>query len=342
MLSKLIRIMVTYFQKELGLLKIKKFSMDGIIMKETAESRMESSFKISYEKIGDLYEKEKVMDRKNNSDCRKKEGIEDYRKLAEEGDMRGQHNLGVSYYHGISVSKNIREAKRWFLAAANQGAARSQYNLGLMYDRGEGGIERNGKEAAHWYRKAGKQGIAEAYNGLGEMYDHGEGVKQSYYRALFGYRKAARLGYAEAQYNLGTMYYFGNGIKTNYHDATYWMRNAAEQGLAKAQYNLGIIYRDENWGDREAVCWLRKAAGQGFIEAQGVLAGMYYIGNCVTQNEKEAYIWLLIAQASGSKEANLVLQKFPWSLTSEEIQFAKRESEQRHAEIQNRIKQRDI
>ena len=51
---------------------------------------------------------------------------------------------------------------------AEQGIAEAQYNLALMYSRGEG-ISRDDKEAVKWYRRAAEQGIAGAQSKLGLM-----------------------------------------------------------------------------------------------------------------------------------------------------------------------------
>ena len=67
--------------------------------------------------------------------------VDDCRVRAEQGDARAQFNLGLSYYNGLGVRQNYKEAVRWFRKSAEQGIVRSQYNLGRMYATGQGVIQ---------------------------------------------------------------------------------------------------------------------------------------------------------------------------------------------------------
>ena len=64
-------------------------------------------------------------------------------------------------------------------------------------------------------------------------------------------------------------------------------KDLSEQGNAEAQFNLGLIYY---LGDgiprdyKEAVKWYTKAAEQGNADAQYNLGVMYYIGEGITQD----------------------------------------------------------
>ena len=74
------------------------------------------------------------------------------------------------------------------------------------------------------------------------------------------------------------------------------LHKAAEQGDAVAQFNLGVLYYN---GDgvpqdyKEAVEWLTKAAEQGFSDAQSKLGWMYLEGESVPQDYEKAAKWLL-------------------------------------------------
>ena len=76
-----------------------------------------------------------------------------YRKAAEQGDARAQHNLGILCGNGEGVPQNSEEAAKWFRKAAEQGVARSQYNLGLMYSNGDG-VPKNYERAYAWINLA--------------------------------------------------------------------------------------------------------------------------------------------------------------------------------------------
>lgn len=44
-------------------------------------------------------------------------------KAAEQGDKDAQYNVGVLYYYGEGIEKNIQMAHEWFLKAAEQGCS---------------------------------------------------------------------------------------------------------------------------------------------------------------------------------------------------------------------------
>jgi TPR repeat protein len=192
---------------------------------------------------------------------------------AEKGNTLAQCRLGVCYYNGKGVSKNLAEAAKWFRKAAEQGYALAQCRLGICYATGEG-VPENFAEAAKWYRKAAEQGYALAQCRLGTCYANGEGVPENSAEAAKWYRKAAEQGYARAQCCLGDCYANGEGVPENFAEAVKWYRKAAEQGDAAAQYDLGVCYGDGQGVPKdlvEAVKWFRKAAEQGHPNAKKVL-----------------------------------------------------------------------
>jgi len=116
-------------------------------------------------------------------------------KAAEHGDAAAQRKLGVLYFAGNGVSKNVLEAVKWFRKAAEQGDAEAQNTLGAMYVLGEG-VQEDATEVVKWYRKAAEQGDISAQTNLGVMYAEGKGVPQDYGEAyawysLYGQEKTA-------------------------------------------------------------------------------------------------------------------------------------------------------
>ena len=98
-----------------------------------------------------------------------KEKAEEYRKLAEWGDVQAQYQLGMCYYHGAGVPNDKAESVKWFRKAADGGHAEALYSLGACYHNGEG-VPKNQVEALKWYRMAAEQGIAQAQYVLGLHY----------------------------------------------------------------------------------------------------------------------------------------------------------------------------
>ncbi|HEC20139.1 MAG TPA: sel1 repeat family protein [Gammaproteobacteria bacterium] len=75
------------------------------------------------------------------------------------------HAQGMKYLRGSGVSRDYKEAAKWFTRAAELGYAESQYQLGELFKKGKG-VKRNKKLANKWYRAAAKQGHIKAKNRL--------------------------------------------------------------------------------------------------------------------------------------------------------------------------------
>ena len=69
------------------------------------------------------------------------------------------------YEQGNGVTKNDKEAVRWFRKSAELGYADAQFKLGLKCDSGKG-TEEDHEEAVRWYRLAAAQGLASAQTEL--------------------------------------------------------------------------------------------------------------------------------------------------------------------------------
>ncbi len=96
------------------------------------------------------------------------EMVEEYTLKAKQGDVDAQYNLGIMYYHGEGIEKNLEEALFWFLKAAEQDDPDAQYNLGFMYGKGEG-VEKSHEQSMQWFVKAAQQGHTEAREVLDKM-----------------------------------------------------------------------------------------------------------------------------------------------------------------------------
>ena len=129
-------------------------------------------------------------------------------------------------YHGYGVSKDLRQALRYYRKAAKRGHAGAQNRLGWMLERGEG-TEADVAEAALWHRKAAEQGHLNGMNDLGYLYRQGRGVARDFDQALHWFRLAAEQSYSYAEFNLGQMYEHGWGVERDLSEAVNWYRRAA-------------------------------------------------------------------------------------------------------------------
>ena len=198
----------------------------------------------------------------------------EFEKLAQQGNVYAQAQLGYMYYIGQGVEKNYTKAFEWHTRAATLGNRDSQYNLAIAYTFGEG-TEQDHSAAFQWYRRAATQGHATAQYSLGMSYLYGEGIDQDIVVATEWVKKSAQQGYVRAQVLLGSFYHTGEGLEKNYEQAASWYRKAAEKNDVVAQYNLGILYRTGQGVPQDyeqAIKWLRLAANQGYIAAQNTLS----------------------------------------------------------------------
>ena len=228
-----------------------------------------------------------------------------YRKAAEAGNARAQNNLGNCYYEGEGVKKDFEEAVKWYKKAAEQGNANAQNNLGERYYYGQG-VEQNYEEAMKWCMFAAEQGNEVAMCDVGFYYENGYGAERNIEEAVKWYRKSAELGNSYAQNNLGICYYNGNGVEQSYEEAVKWYARAAEQGHTGAQDNLGDCYFYGNGVDQsyeEAVKWYQKAAEQGYNLAQKDLGFCYANGYGVSQDYEKAAEWYQRAAEQGNAYA---------------------------------------
>jgi TPR repeat protein len=93
---------------------------------------------------------------------------EEFKPLAEQGDAKSQHNLGVMYSNGQGVPQDYAEAVKWYRKAADQGYADGQYNLGVMYYLGKG-VPKDYVQAYMWFDLAAEVGVSDAKKGRDKL-----------------------------------------------------------------------------------------------------------------------------------------------------------------------------
>lgn len=120
------------------------------------------------------------------------------------GNKDSNYNLGVMYFKGQGVKPDHQQGLEYFKKAAEQGHANAQFILGTLYDKGDDVLQ-DRAVAAKWYRKAADQGHAQAQFNLGLMYTNGEGVEKDRAQAVLWLNKAARQGHTGAGKLLGVM-----------------------------------------------------------------------------------------------------------------------------------------
>ena len=78
-------------------------------------------------------------------------GTVDLTKLANNGDVDAQYNLGLHYKQ--TPNGDEEKSVEWFTKAADNGHIFSCWNLGMYYEYGLGNIEKDVDKAIEWYTK---------------------------------------------------------------------------------------------------------------------------------------------------------------------------------------------
>jgi len=209
----------------------------------------------------------------------KESGLEMLQRLADQGNVRAQAELGRAYYFGLGVTRNNSLAFNLLKAAARENDTDSEFYLAILYAEGDGVLP-DDKKSVQWLKKAAEAGHSQAQRALpraeqmaadrqksndelaakigeirlkaeaGEVesqrmlahcYLEGAGVAQDVNEASAWYKKAAATGDAAAAAQLGVLYDKGRGVTVDYAEAIKWYKAAAEKGSSQAQYNLGIL-----------------------------------------------------------------------------------------------------
>lgn len=150
------------------------------------------------------------------------------KKAAESGDPKAQCELGVLYFNGEGVAKNIQEAIRLFTLSADKKYLDSQTNLGWIYRHSPGYLDP--AKSAKYYLAAAQQGDAESQYLIALMYKAGEGVAKNEKEAAAWLLKAAGQKHPEAQSALGDLYEKGLGVKKDKVEALKWYILAKANG----------------------------------------------------------------------------------------------------------------
>jgi TPR repeat protein len=140
--------------------------------------------------------------------------IDNWRKLAEDGDVRAQYEMGWKYRNGSGVETDYEEAIKWWSMGAEQGDIACILPLAHLYRFGDWDDLGNGRSASlladpqmafEWYTigaaKGDRWGAKIAQNKLGEMHKEGEGRLQDNVLAYMWFNIASANGDKDGRKN---------------------------------------------------------------------------------------------------------------------------------------------
>lgn len=209
---------------------------------------------------------------------------------AESGDAKSQTNMGVRYWDGNGVKRDLTKAVEWWEKAAGKGDARAERMLGDAYLDGLG-VEKDPSKAVWLLQKAIAQGDGIAKNSFAWAILLGQDSTVDRKNAIALLTENAANPEPEisrdARSKLGYAYFIGDGVPTDIKKANDLWSEAAKQGDGAAQGYLGMDYLD-GFGlpkDSElAIALLKKATSQEVPFAQYLLGKAYVSGDGVPKD----------------------------------------------------------
>lgn len=220
------------------------------------------------------------------------------RSAAENGHEEAMYLLGLLYWKGFGVPKDIDEAMKWLKRASSNGSYYAREELKKIEKTGlpqvdeykmgyDAYMQKKFTESVNWFTKSAAKGNIEAMFGLGLIYQNGGGteIPVNEKEAAGWYTKAADKGHIKAMNNLGELYFTKEGMH-DYKLALEWLTKAANGGFPNAMYNIGVIY-DEGLGVaiqmEEAYNWFKKAADKGLELAKEAVKRIEKEGSLSTE-----------------------------------------------------------
>lgn len=244
--------------------------------------------------------------------------------------LGGPAKTGYVYGTRIPLSKPVLgkagtklspadQLKHDLTAKAEAGDAKAQLVLGNLYQFGtlgaNGSPQPDYAGAAYWYQQAADKGVAYGAYRLALLYRDGLGVTADRFRARQLLRKAGISGYVPAMALLASAYLDlknANGQSR----AAVWARKAADTGDPQGWFTLGYInyYADRPRALNDAMYRFamenyRKAADGGYCAAMLNIGGLYFNGQGVPQDAKQAQSWFTRAEACDNKNLDGVREK---------------------------------
>lgn len=226
-----------------------------------------------YFKVGKVYEDEGLIN----------QAISIYNQGHEEGNLKCTQRLGIMYYNGEGVEKDLERAMEYMEIAAAKKEPHAMYVLAVAYYRLNKFGDKTSDIAKELLKEAYELGSPYAadylacimLNELKEGKDINKNELVIYIK--FGVENKLK----ESIFKYGYIYEKGIGIEQNYEKAYYYYTLAAETKYIKAMIKLGDWYKTGIFLNRNidlAIKWYEKAAKEDDIEAIEKLIEIYENG----------------------------------------------------------------
>lgn len=226
-----------------------------------------------YFKVGKVYEDEGLIN----------QAISIYNQGHEEGNLKCTQRLGIMYYNGEGVEKDLEKAMEYMEIAAAKKEPHAMYVLAVAYYR----LNKFGDKTSD----IAKALLKEAYE-LGSPYaadylacimlnELKEGKNINKNELVIYIKFGVENELKESIFKYGYIYEKGIGIEQDYEKAYYYYTLAAETKYVKAMIKLGDWYKTGIFLNRNidmAIKWYERAAKEDDIESIEKLIEIYENG----------------------------------------------------------------
>ncbi|MEC5324674.1 tetratricopeptide repeat protein [Aurantimonas sp. A3-2-R12] len=217
--------------------------------------------------------------------------------IANLGDSAAQTLLGEIYSRGLGVAQNLKEAARWYEAAAASGSPEGQFRYAMMLLDGTV-VAPDVAKARDLMKAAADEGLPLAQYNYGQMLIEAAPTA-GFQEAKDYFAKAAHAGVADAQYAMAQLYVYGRGVPADSIKARAWLKAAAINGQDTAQVEYGIWLVNGKGGPaklEDGFQFLKRAALRGNPIAINRIAHLYKDGIGTAPDRMEAAKWSVLAK----------------------------------------------
>lgn len=231
--------------------------------------------------------------------------------------QESNNDLEVEYRKAIQLTTDNSTFDEGLLVIkklADQGYVKAQVQLGGAYEYGktEEGIDLD--KAEYWYKKAANQKLPEALNELGNFYfKQAESTQnQEYYKNSFtSYSKAVDLGFTDSISMLSVFYERGIVVSKNDKKSIELLKQAVDKNNPIAMFNLAQRYEEmpSLRNDKMIFELYKRSHELGYEPSTINLSIKYEKGLGVTKNIDEAINLILPLAYEGNDYAQFNLTK---------------------------------
>ncbi|MEN8435618.1 sel1 repeat family protein [Clostridium septicum] len=236
----------------------------------------------------------------------REKAMEYFLKGHDSGDLRATQKLGIVYYNGDGVKKDIDKALEYMKIAASTGEHHALYVLGVA------NLEKDRLLGIDYLKNAYKNGSALAAEALASEYLVDVfNEKEINEKELLEYIDIAMENdIGEAFYYYGLLYNNGIGVKKSNEEAFKYFKIAAERGCEKAMIKLGNWYKHGiyvNASAKDAIKWYKRAAEEYNTEAILNIIEIYEKGIGIKRDFDKAFKAAKLLREANVVEGNLKL-----------------------------------